>query len=53
MERALEADHGVAARVGARELDGVLDRLGAGVEERRLRRAGERREREQALGELA
>jgi len=38
-------------RVGARELDRVLDRLGAGVEERRLRRAAERRQLEQPLGE--
>ena len=39
-------------RVRARELDGVLDGFGAGVEERRLRRAAERREREQPFGEL-
>ena len=38
-------------RVRARELDGVLDRLRAGVEERRLRGAAERRDREQPLGE--
>ena len=52
VERALEADHRRAAGVGASELDGVLDRLRAGVEERRLRRARERGEREQALREL-
>ena len=51
VERALEADHRGAAGVGARELDRVLDRLGAGVEERRLGRPAERREREQALGQ--
>ena len=39
VEGALEADHGRAAGVGPRELDRVLDRLGAGVEERGLRRA--------------
>ena len=52
MEAALEADDGGAARVGARELDRVLDRLGARVEEGRLRGAAERREREQPLGQL-
>ena len=51
VEGALEADHGRAAGVRARELDRVLDRLGAGVEEGRLRRPAERREREQALGQ--
>ena len=51
MERALERDHRRAAGVEPRELDGVLDRLGARVEERRLRGPAERREREQALGE--
>ena len=35
----------------ARELDRVLDRLGAGVEEGRLGGAGERRALEQPLGE--
>ena len=34
------------------DLDGVLDRLGAAVEERGLVRAGDRRAVEQALGEL-
>ena len=52
MEAALEADHGRPARVAARELDRVLDRLGAGVEERRLGRAGERRDRVEPLGVL-
>ena len=51
VEGALEADHRRPAGVGARELDAVLDRLGAGVEEGRLRRPAERREREQPLGE--
>ena len=51
MEAALERDHRGPLRVRARELDGVLDGLGAGVEERRLRGAGERRDREQPLGE--
>ena len=51
MEGALEDDDGGALRVRARELDRVLDRLGAGVEEGRLRRAGERRDRDQPLGE--
>ena len=52
VEPALEADHGRPARVAARELDRVLDGLGAGVEERGLRRAGERRDRRQPLGVL-
>ena len=51
-KRALEADHRRAAGVGARELDRVLDRLGARVEEGGLRRAVEGGQREQALGEL-
>ena len=34
----VEDDHGVAAGVDAGDLDGVLDRLGAGVEQRRLLR---------------
>ena len=38
--------------VEAGELDRVLDRLGAGVEERRLGGAAERGALEQALGEL-
>ena len=52
MESAFEADHGRPSRVAARELDGVLDGLGARVEERGLRRARERRERGQPLGVL-
>ncbi len=52
VERALECDHGVTAGVRASELDGVLDRLGACVEEGRLGGAGERREREQPFGQL-
>ena len=36
----------------ARDLDGVLDGLRAGVEERRTRRARYRRERPQPFGEL-
>ena len=52
MEPAFEADHRRPARVAARELDGVLDGLGAGVEERGLRRAGERSDRRQPLGVL-
>ena len=51
MEAALERDHRGPLRVRARELDGVLDRFRAGVEERRLRRAAERRDGEQPLGE--
>ena len=52
MEGALERDHRRTLRVEARELDGVLDRLGAGVEEGGLGGAAERRERQQPLGEL-
>ena len=52
MEPTLEADHGRPARVAARELDGVLDGLGARVEERGFGRAGERRERGEPLGVL-
>ena len=51
VEGALECDHGGATRVEPRELDCVLDRLGACVEEHRLRGAFERRQREQPLGE--
>ena len=42
VEAALECDHRRPLGVRARELDRVLDRLGAGVEERGLRRARER-----------
>ena len=52
VEGALEGDHGRPLRVRAGELDRVLDRLGAGVEERRLGGAGDRRDRDQPLGEL-
>jgi hypothetical protein len=52
VEAALERDHGRSLRVRARELHRVLDRLGAGVEERRLRRAGDRRALDQALRQL-
>ena len=52
VERAVERDHRRAARVGARELDGVLDGLGAGVEERGLDRPRDRHALAQALGEL-
>ena len=52
VERALEADHRRTTGVGARELHCVLDRLRASVEERRLPRPAERREREQPLGDV-
>ena len=52
MEGALERDHAGASGVQARELDRVLDGLGAGVEERCARLTGDRRERAQPLGEL-
>ena len=52
MEGALERDDALALRVQACELDGVLDRLGAGVEERAARLAGDRGEHTQPLGEL-
>ena len=52
MEPSFEADHRGPLRVAARELDRVLDGLGAGVEERRLGRAGERRDRGEPLGVL-
>ena len=51
MERALEADHGLAPGVGPRELDGVLDRLGARVEEGGLG-PGDRGQLGEPLGEL-
>src|SRR5581483_360349 len=50
VEGALEGDHRGPLRGRARELDRVLDRLGARVEEGRLLRAGDRSQREQALG---
>src|SRR5215211_201943 len=51
VEAALERDHGRALRVRARELDRVLDGLGPGVEERRLR-VRHRRELAQPLGQV-
>ena len=51
VERAVEDDDGRTPRVGAGELDRVLDRLGAGVEERRLQRAGDRDALREPLGE--
>ena len=52
VERAVERDDALPLRVEARELDGVLDRLGAGVEEGAARLAADRRERAEPLGEL-
>ena len=52
VEAALERDHGRPPRREPRDLDGVLDRLGARVEERCARRACERRQLAEALGEL-
>ena len=51
VESAFECDHGRSLRVRARELDRVLDGLGAGVEERRLRRTAERRQRDEPFRE--
>ena len=51
VEAALECDHRRALGMRTRELDGVLDRLGARVEERGLHRAGDRRGRDEPLGE--
>ncbi len=51
MEGALEPDHRVTAGEGARELDRVLHRLGAGVEESRLDRPADRQPCEEALSE--
>ncbi len=51
VEAAVERDHGRALRVRARELDRVLDRLGAGVEEGDARLAGDRHEVDEALRE--
>jgi hypothetical protein len=50
VEAALEADHRRAASVGARELDRVLDRFRAGVEERRF---GGRAERSRPISRSA
>ncbi len=52
VEGALEDDHRRPLRVRTRELDRVLDRLGTGVEERRLGRAAERGELDHALRQL-
>ena len=52
MERPLEGDDPLPLRVEARELDRVLDRLGAGVEEGAARRPADRDEGPEALGEL-
>ena len=52
VERPLERDHRLPPGVQARELDRVLDRLGARVEERRARLARDRHERAEPLGEL-
>ena len=51
VEAAFERDHCGPFRVRASEFDGVLDRLGSGVEERGLRRSPEGRQRDQPLGE--
>ena len=52
MEGALEGDHGLAAGGVAGNLDGVLDRLGARVEERDLLGPRDRRALDQPLGQL-
>ena len=52
MEGALEGDDARPSRREPRDLDGVLDGLGARVEERRARRACERRQLAETLGEL-
>ena len=49
VEASLEGDHGGALRICARELDRVLHRFGAGVEEGRLRGRVEGRQLEQPL----
>jgi hypothetical protein len=51
VETTFEGDNGRALGRQARNLDRVLDRLGAGVEENRSRRAGERGGRDQPLGD--
>ena len=51
VEGALEGDHARPSGVQAGELDGVLDRLRAGVEERRARLAGDRSEGAEPLGQ--
>ena len=52
MERALEGDHTLPLRIEACELDRILDRLGAGVEEGGACLAGDRRERTEPLRKL-
>ena len=52
MEGALEADDVRAAGIGARDLDGVLDRFGAGRHEEALLVAGDRRHRIELLGQF-
>ena len=52
MESAVERDDALALRVQPRQLHRVLDRLGAGVEERAARLATDRDERAEPLGEL-
>jgi len=52
VERARQRDHTRATGVGARDLDGVFHRLGAGAEERGLLGVRAGRERVQALGQF-
>ncbi len=52
VEATFEGDDGRAARVEARELHRVLDRFGAGIEERRTRATADRRKCGETLGEL-
>ena len=52
MECALERDDRLSLRVEPRELDSVLDRLGAGIEERSTRLPGDRCQRAETLREL-
>ena len=52
MECALEHDDALSLRIEPRELHGVLDSLGAGVEERGARLAADRSEGAEPLGEL-
>ena len=51
VEASLEGDHAPPARVGAGELDRVLDRLGAGVEEAGAHLARDRGQLDQALSQ--
>ena len=52
MKGTLECDHAVSSRVEPGELDRVLDRLGARVEERTPGRSRDRDERSEPLGQL-